>query len=280
MFKRTRFVAVISTVMCMATQVAAQDATADTVVATVNGTDITIGHMIVVRDALPEQYKELPAQTLFDGVLDQLVQQTVLSQSLEGASHRLDLAIENQTRMLRASEAMIAVVEGSVDDAKLQAAYEARFAEATESKEFNASHILVETEEEALALIATLEGGADFAELAKEKSTGPSGPNGGELGWFGPGMMVQPFEEAVMAMKIGAISAPVQTQFGWHVLILNDTRLQGPPPLEEVSAELVEGLQQTAIEDLVTELTAGADIVRPDISMISPEILNDSGLFP
>ncbi|MGR3661721.1 MAG: peptidylprolyl isomerase [Paracoccaceae bacterium] len=263
----------------MATQVAAQDATADTVVATVNGKDITIGHMIVVRDALPAQYKDLPAQTLFDGVLDQLVQQAVLSQSLEIPSKKVTLGIENQTRMLRASEVMVAVVEDAIDDAKIQAAYEVRFAEATESKEFNASHILVETEAEALELVVALEGGADFAELAKEKSTGPSGPNGGELGWFGPGMMVQPFEEAVMAMEIGAISAPVQTQFGWHVLILNDTRLQGPPPLEEVRAELVDALQQAAIDDLVTELTANAHIVRPDISMVNPEILNESGLL-
>ena len=75
-------------------------------------------------------------------------------------------------------------------------------------------------------------------------STGPSGPSGGELGWFGPGMMVPPFEEAVMAMEVGAVSEPVETQFGWHVITLNDTRSQAAPPLDEVREELAEEIRR------------------------------------
>jgi len=278
MFKRTRLIAAVSVVFSMASPVFAQDVTADTVVASVNGSDITLGHMIVVRDSLPDQYQNLPPQVLFDGVLDQLIQQSVLAQSLESPSRAMTLRLENENRTMLASEAMVNAISDVVSDDDIQAAYEARFADTAETREFNASHILVETEEEALELVTTLEGGANFADLAKEKSTGPSGPNGGELGWFGPGMMVKPFEDAVMELKVGAISPPVQTQFGWHVLILNDSRLKGPPPIEEVREDLVQELQQEAIEDIVAKLSESAEIVRPDISMISPETISDVGL--
>jgi peptidyl-prolyl cis-trans isomerase C len=278
MFKRTRLIAAVSVLFSMVSPAFAQDVNADTVVATVNGTDITVGHMIVVRETLPEQYQSLPPQVLFDGVLDQLIQQSVLAQSLDSPSRALELRLENEQRTMLASEAMVNAISDVITDDAIQAAYEARFADAAESREYNASHILVPTEEEALELITALEGGADFAELAKEKSTGPSGPNGGELGWFGPGMMVKPFEDAVFSLEVGAISPPVSTQFGWHVLTLNDSRLKRPPAIEEVRQELVQELQQSAIEDVVAELTEGADIVRPDISMVSPEVLSDAGL--
>jgi len=130
----------------------------------------------------------------------------------------------------------------------------------------------VETEEEAQALIDTLNGGADFAELAKEKSTGPSGPNGGELGWFGLGMMVAEFEEAVLGMEAGDVSAPVQTQFGWHVVRLNDKRNKPAPTLEETLPTLMDTLRQQAVEDEIQALTEGADITRPpegfDVSLM------------
>ena len=138
---------------------------------------------------------------------------------------------------------------------------------------------MVETEEEAQALIETLNGGADFAELAKEKSTGPTGPNGGELGWFGLGQMVEPFEAAVVEMEVGSISAPVQTQFGWHVLKLNDKRDKPAPTLEETTTSLMDSLRQQAVEAEITALSDAAEITRPpedfdaslmrDISLLS-----------
>ncbi len=163
----------------------AQDApTADTVVATVNGEEITLGHMIVTRASLPEQYHQLPATVLWEGMLDQLIQQSVLANS-EGTteSKGIQLSLENERRAMLAAEAITKIAEGSVDEAAIQAAYEENFANAEMGQEFNASHILVETEEEAQAIAEELRGGADFATLAKEKSTGPSGPNGGR--WAG-----------------------------------------------------------------------------------------------
>jgi peptidyl-prolyl cis-trans isomerase C len=207
---------------------AAQAQDADTVVATVNGTEITLGHMIMVRAGLPEQYLSLPDDVLWDGILDQLVQQSVLAQTgTEERSKRLALALDNEERALRAAEAVEGIVESATSDSAVQEAYEAAYADGG-GVEFNAAHILVETEEAAAALVEQARGGADFATLARENSTGPSGPNGGDLGWFGPGMMVAPFEEAVLALEVGAVSDPVQTQFGWHVIKLNETRTRRP----------------------------------------------------
>jgi len=258
----------------------AQETTADTIVATVNGVDITVGHMIVTKTGLPDQYKSLPDDVLFEGILAQLIQQTVLSQSLVGEpSRNITLIIENELRSLRAGDALDAKIAGAVTDEALQAAYEARFADAVPTTEFNASHILVETEVEAQDIQKQLNEGADFAELAKEKSTGPSGANGGSLGWFGPGMMVKPFEDAVVAMKVGEISNPVQTQFGWHVLILNESRLQDTPSLESIKAELEAEIQQMAVEGVVTGLIENAEVTRVEDGSIDPSALSNLGLL-
>ena len=258
----------------------AADTTADTVVATVNGTEITVGHMIATKSGLPDQYKSLPDDVLFNGILEQLIQQTILSQSLEGTQSRIiTLSIENELRSMRAGDSLDEKIANAVTDEAIQAAYDARFADTEPTTEFNASHILVETEEEAIKLRKLLNDGADFAELAKEKSTGPSGANGGSLGWFGPGMMVKPFEDAVVGMKAGEISDPVKTQFGWHILILNESRLQDAPSLESIKAELEAEVQQDAVEATITELTDSASITRADADKIDVSALSNLQLI-
>ncbi len=278
MFNHRIILAMVVMSLTMAAPASAQDVTADTVAATVNGTDITIGHMIVMRDALSEQYDNLSDEALFQGILDQLVQQTVLAQTIGSPSRAVQIRLENERRALLAGAAMSLAIDRAVTDDALQAAYHEKFAGAVLSREFNASHILVETEHEAQALLDELEAGADFADLAKEKSTGPSGSNGGELGWFGAGMMVPSFEEAVVALEIGQISAPVPTQFGWHIIKLNDSRLLAAPSLDEVREDLTEELEQQVIEKTLAELTDAAEIIRPDLTEVDPAILSDTGL--
>ena len=253
----------------------AQDA--DTVVATVGGTEITLGHMIVARNTLPEQYRQLPDDVLFPGILDQLIQQVALAQSVEDPTKATELQIDNQRTGLLAGEALGRVSQGAVTEEALQAAYEARFADAEPTREYNAAHILVETEEEAQDLVAELEGGADFAELARERSTGPSGPNGGALGWFAAGQMVPEFAEAVTEMEPGAISEPVQTQFGWHVVQLNETRLAEAPPLEQVRGELAQELENAAVEAHIAEVTSAAEVERAEVE-VDPALLSDMSL--
>ncbi|HKL70923.1 peptidylprolyl isomerase [Salibaculum sp.] len=252
---------------------------ADTVVATVNGTDITLGEMIITRQQLPEQYQQLPDEVLFSGILDQLVQQQLLADTLEETPSRLEIALANEERALRAGEVLEDIYAEAVTDEAVQAAYEARVAEMGDSMEWNASHILVETQEEAAEIKDLVVGGADFAETAQERSTGPSGSSGGELGWFGPGMMVAPFEEALTTMETGDVSEPVQTQFGWHIVKLNDTRMQAAPALDEIRQEIVSQLQESALQARLDELGESAEVDRAADGDFDPAVINDLGLI-
>jgi peptidyl-prolyl cis-trans isomerase C len=281
MQKPLTFLAPFVVAASLALPAAAQDSvTADTVVATVNGTEITIGNMIIARATLPEQYQQLPAEVLFKGILDQLVQQTALEQSYEGdVPRRVELAVENERRQLIAGEVIEKAMAAEITAEELDAAYAESYGSAEPTEEFNAAHILVETEEEAQAIKAELDGGADFAETAKTKSTGPSGPSGGALGWFGPGQMVPAFEEAVIGMEVGAVSDPIQTQFGWHVIKLEDKRQKDAPALEEVKAELETQIRQIKAQTMIEEMTAAADVDRSAAEGIDPEVLGNLGLL-
>ncbi len=251
---------------------------ADTVVATVNGTDITLGHMILLKQRLPEQYRQLPGDVLFEGILDQLVQHALLGGVVETLPLSARLTLENEERALRANEEVQRVASAAMTVEALQEAYDHAYGSAEPQTEYNASHILVTTEEEAQALAVDLEGGADFATLAKERSTGPSGPAGGELGWFGRGAMVPAFDAAVATLEVGAISDPVQTQFGWHVIKLNETRILDVPTIAEVQGELLDGIQRAAIEGRLEELRASAEITRKTADDIDPVVLDDLSL--
>ena len=277
MQKPLTFLSSLALAAAVALPVTAQDEpSVDTVVATVNDTEITLGHMLVARASLPQQYQQLPDDVLFQGILDQLVQQTALADSFTGElPPRVTLSIENETRSLTAGEAIEGVMAEDVSDEELQAAYDAQFKDAEPEKEFNASHILVETKEEADAIKAELDGGADFAEVAKEKSTGPSGPGGGSLGWFGPGMMVPEFEEAVAGMEAGGVSEPVETQFGWHVIKLNETRTGEAPALEDVREELETQVRQTKVQEAIESLTEAAEVDRSAAEGIDPTVLKN-----
>ena len=267
--------------LMLALPVQAQDTlTADSVVATVNGTEITLGHMLMVRASLPEQYQQLPDDVLWDGIMDQIVQQTVLSQQDSGEeTRRVKLALENERRALMAAQVIEGIVDDAVTDAAVQEAYEQTYLQADQAEEFNASHILVTTEEEAAAIVEELNGGADFAEVARAKSTGPSGPNGGQLGWFGAGMMVPEFQAAVEALEVGAISGPVQTQFGWHVIILNEKRAKEAPSLDAVRAEIEAQLSQLAVSQKIDELTNAAAVTRTAKEEVDTSVLSNIGLL-
>lgn len=281
MQKYLKKLAALAFAAMMALPAAAQDTpTADTVVATVNGTEITLGHMIIAHATLPEQYQQLPGDVLFKGILDQLIQQTALTQSLTtDVPKRIILSLENERRSLLAGEAIEGVLEGAVTETAVQEIYDAQFANAETEQEFNASHILVETEEDAAAIKVSLDGGADFAETAREKSTGPSGPGGGSLGWFASGAMVPDFETALMELAPGETSAPVKTQFGWHIIKLNETRDMAAPTIEEVRAQIVSQIQTEAVEARVKEVTDAATVDRSGEEGLDPVLLRNMDLL-
>jgi len=255
----------------------AQDAS--TVMATVNGTNITLGHMIALQERLPEQYKQLEDSVLFEGILEQLIQQTALSQAMEkDLTTALEIGKENEVRAFLAGELLAKIGTADLDETAVETAYKDRYAEGEPEMEFSASHILVETEDEAKDLVAQLADGADFAELAKEKSTGPSGPGGGSLGWFGKGAMVPAFEDALVALEDGTVSEPVQTQFGWHVIKRMESRLKEAPALDAVRDDIERELRAKAIDDEINRLTEVAEVSRPEVE-VDPAAIRNVGLL-
>ncbi len=255
---------------------------AATVLATVNGTEITLGHVIALRDQLPAQYQQLPDDVLMSGLVDQLVDQQLLAAE-ESASPDTDplqvrLSMENQRRGALAGLAANAAVEGAVDDAKVQAAYDAEVEEFVPAPEFSAAHILVDSEEKAVALKAEIDGGKEFAVVAKENSSDGSAANGGDLGWFGLGQMVPEFETAVSALEVGQVSDPVQSQFGWHLIKLNDKRETTAPALDQARPEIENQLRQAALQAKLDSLRAAATIERPETGM-PPAAIRESDLL-
>ena len=258
------------------------DYDSSTVVARVNGREITIGHMIALLERLPQQYKSLDDEQLYPGILDQLIDQALIadsvSKSTDTDSDRVRLILENERLALLSKGAVDAMIAQGANPEELQKSYDATYGNAPIKTEYDASHILVETAEAAQEVIKMIEDGAEFADVAKEKSTGPSGPNGGALGWFGEGVMVPPFEAAVVGMEEGSVSEPVQTQFGWHVIKLNGTRDVPPPTLEEVREELSQEILQQQIEAQISEIRAKSLIERMKI-VLPKSVIRESELL-
>ncbi|MEM9575571.1 MAG: peptidylprolyl isomerase [Pseudomonadota bacterium] len=282
MQKHLKLLAVSLVAASLSIPAVAQEAeapSADTVMATVNGEDITLGHMIAARATLPQQYDNAPPEQLFAGILQQLIQQTALAQKIDTLPGIVAFTLQNEARSLKAAAAVEEALQGAVSEEDLKALYDARYSDFVSEEEFNASHILVETEEEALAVKEAIEGGASFAATAREKSTGPSGPNGGELGWFGTGMMVPTFEAAVIALEVDEVSDPVETQFGWHIIKLNDLRKTEPPSIDSVREELTGELNNAAARDIIDTAANAAELVIPDNGDIDPEILTRRDLL-
>lgn len=253
---------------------------ADQVVLRVGQTEITLGHIIQTREALPPQYQSYPDNVLLEGIVDQLLRQTVLAASGDQAEDtRIRVTLENERRALFADRVIAVIAAEAITDEKVQAVYDRDFANAPGAPEFDASHILVDTEAEAQALVDQLNAGADFADLAKAHSTGPSGPSGGALGWFGEGQMVPEFETAVKALEKGGVSAPVKTQFGWHVVRLNDTRTAATPTLDEVRAQIENDLQSQAVNAAMDAMVEAADVDRSGLDGLDPALIRASDLL-
>ena len=263
----------------LSTGVLAQDVTANTVVATVGDTEITMGEVIIARTNLPPQYSQFPVEVLFEGLVDQLIQQQLLADASGAPSARTEYTLSNERRALMAAEVITSIAETSVTEADVQAAYDERFKDAEEIPEFNAAHLLVETQEEAAAAKARIDDGAAFADVARDVSTGPTGPNGGNLGWFGIGAMVPEFEQAVTALEIGGITEPFETQFGWHVATLLETRVQPRPTLDDLRPQIAADLQEQAVTARLDELAAAAEVTKPEAGQFDPSLIDATELL-
>jgi len=279
MMKFSGFCAAMALGVSLALPAAAEDPTAATVLATVNGVEITLGDLIVTRDGLPDQYKTLPDDVLFKGLLDQMLQQEALMQSLGETLTKKDmLALADQRRNYLSNVALGAGIANAVTEESIQAAYDAKYKEAVPSLEYHAAHILVDSEEKAADLLKQIQEGAAFADVAKANSSDGSAASGGDLGWFGTGAMVKPFEDAVIAAKVGEVAGPVKTDFGWHLILVSETRNSAAPALADVHDEIGAELQKAAIAAFIKSVTESAQITRTETT-IDPAVIKDLTLL-
>ena len=250
--------------LTLSAPVAAQ-AQEDPVVANVNGIDILRSEIDEARLLLPERFRQVPVEDVFGMLVNTLVDSKLVAAEARKVNLHKDAKVVKQ--MARIEEQilgrafLVAYIEQRITDEALQEQYQKMIKEAAVKEEVSARHILLETEAQALEVVKELEGGTDFAELAKTRSKGPSGPNGGDLGFFGEGQMVPAFSKAAFAMKPGETTKePVQTQFGWHVIKVDDRRTTQPPKLEEVAQELRQAVSREIVTAYLQELRKSATV--------------------
>lgn len=251
------------------------------VVATVNGVAITLADIVSVRAELPQQYQTLPDQTLYDGIRDQLVSQKVLELAAEAEGLDDSPAVARQLALQRQNILADAYLRREIGKRvtveAIKAAYEAQYVNAPPVKEVRASHILVADEALANEIKAKLDAGGDFAALAAEFGTDGTKTQGGDLGFFEKGMMVPEFAEAAFALEKGKVGGPVQTQFGWHLILVTDSRDRPAPDFAAVEGEIAQELTRTVAGEIVDGLRAGAAVTvaedRPGIAVLRDDTL-------
>lgn len=231
------------------------------VVATVNG--IAITENVVGLYEVQMRSRRTGAPIDRNMIIEEVVNLELASQS--GVKSGLDKELTTQLKIDQQRRAVLATaaIQGYLDanpitDEELQKLYDEQV---PKGSEYKARHILVEEEDQAKKLIVELDGGGDFSELAKQHSTGPSGKTGGELGWFSPKQMVEPFSTAIAGMEKGTYTkTPVKTQFGWHVIILDDVRETTPPAFDQVKPQLQTFVQQQRVKDYISGLRGNATV--------------------
>ena len=242
----------------------------DPVVATVNGVKVHRSMLAEAQQLLPPQYQKIPLAQIYPALVDSVIDMKLAAADAREKKLHQDPAVKKLMRriedqMLQRSSLQKIMSEGITEDA-VRARYDKMVAGKSGAEEVHARHILVKTEDEAKAIIKDLKGGADFETLAKEKSTGPSGPNGGDLGFFAKGQMVPAFEKAAFGMDKGEVTdEAVKTQFGYHVIKVEAKRKSEAPSFEKMEQQLRTELSQEKATTFVASLRKGAKIERFDL---------------
>lgn len=234
-------------------------------VAVVNGKPIPSSRVDTMVKQMAAQGGQQDSPELRAMVKEELITREILMQEADkrGLSNSPD--VKNQLDMARQAIVIRALIsehmkKNPVTDADIKAEYDRYKAQAGD-KEYLARHILVEKEEEAKAIVAKLKGGAKFEELAKQSKDPGSAANGGSLEWASPSMFVKPFSDALVGLQKGQLTdTPVKTQFGYHVIRLDDTRAAKIPPMEEVRPQIAESLQQKKLQEFQQDLRAKAKV--------------------
>ena len=241
---------------------------ADPVLATVNGQPLKLSDVETFYESLPPQYRQIPLEQIRDQLLERLVEQRLVADAARAAGmhkrpdvqKRIDFATQGLLNEIYFSER----IGAEVTEDRVREEYQKSIALQPKREEVRARHILVKTRDAAIAIITEIRGGADFSELARTKSTGPSSRNGGDLGFFAQEQMVPAFSEAAFALKPGEITRePVQTQFGWHVIKVEERRVAGTSSFEEAAGKIRQELSEKAFQEIIAELRSKAKIEMP-----------------
>lgn len=256
----------IAGAMLLSASLAVAPAFADgKVLAKVNGIDITEGDVALAKSEIGPNLGDMPAEQRLNILVEYLVQNKLMAAAAEKAGMGTDASMQARLDYYK-GRALRDIyfdksIQGAVTEAEAKTFYDKQVAAIKPVEEIHASHILVEKKEEADDIEAKLKAGGDFAALAKEKSKDAgSGANGGDLGFFKKGDMVKPFEEAAVALKPGEVSAPVQSQFGWHVIKLIEKRNRPAPAFDTVKERILNGLLQQKAQEVIGGMQKAAKI--------------------
>lgn len=247
----------------------AQDKTdaKDPVIAIIDGEKIHLSAVKELYTSLPARYRRIPLERLYQPLLERLIAIRVISKAARAAKLQDDPALKKRLAQLEQqllySAYINKLVDEKVTDEALKAGYEDFVKKYKGAEQVKASHVLVKTKKEAQDIIAELEKGVSFDKLARAHSKGPSAARGGDLGFFEKGQMVKPFAEAAFNMKKGEFTkAPVQTQFGWHVILVTDRRTKPAPAIDKVKAQLRAALAEKIEAAALDEQRKKAKIER------------------
>lgn len=234
-------------------------APADPVVATVNGNAIHMSDVQAAAQSLPAQMQQMPPNQLFPLLVNQLVDRQALLVAAQGENLQKDPKVQAAMQAAANEKLENAYVQqkvgAQVTDAAVQAEYNKDYANKPGPAQVQARHILVKTQAEAEAIIKQLEHGANFAKLAEKDSIDPGAKDGGELGWFSQNEMVPAFADAAFALKPGQYTkTPVQTQFGWHVILCEGKRTGPTPTLDDVKNQIRQSLADAAIKATLNDV--------------------------
>ncbi len=264
--KTLRLAAAVTAILLPLTAmpVSAQQGDDDPAVARVNGATIYRSEVLEAASALPAEYQAQLA-TIFPTLVERIVDFHLISKAAESAGLSDDQEVKDRVASLKVDVMREVYLQREVDsrvtDATLRARYDTYVTENPPKQEIRARHILLDDEAAAVEVIAELDKGADFATLASERSTGPSKARGGDLGYFTAEQMVPEFSQQAFALETGKYSStPVQTQFGWHVIKVEDRRESEAPSFESLEDQLREDMSRETVNDVITDLRETAEI--------------------
>ena len=270
---RQIFVAALALVFLSGPDAVAQNQISEGTVATVNGIAITYNDVSLVEDELMAVYGQLPEEQRFQTLVGYMVNRILASEAAKKAGLENDADVAKIKAFMERKalqDVYIAkMLMERVREEDVTAYYDNEIKNGPVEEEVRARHILLDNREAADAVVADLENGADFAALAKERSKGPSGPSGGDLGYFSKQSMVPAFSDAAFKLAAGETSPPVQTQFGWHVIRVEDRRNRPVPPFDQVRDQIYQLLISEAQRDIYDEMRAKASVDLVDMPGVS-----------